>query len=101
MRETVEGLVELEEDSTNFRELLRFVYLGKVDNLGDNVNELFILADKYQIEELGSYCEKYLLTKLSLENVMEMFDLSQCVGRKGLLAKRSKELIMWWVEKLE
>lgn len=98
MRETAQGIVELEDDESHFIEILRFIYLGRVENIGDHVHDLFVLADKYQIQDLSVYAEKYLLSKLSVENVIEMFDLSHSVGKQGLLAKRSKELIMWWVQ---
>ncbi|XP_021963676.1 uncharacterized protein LOC110859114 [Folsomia candida] len=99
MRETAQGIVELEDDESHFIEILRFIYLGRVENIGDHVHDLFVLADKYQIQDLSVYAEKYLLSKLSVENVIEMFDLSHSVGKQGLLAKRSKELIMWNKEK--
>lgn len=96
MRETKEGIVRIvEEDESLFRELLRFIYQGTVENLEENASELLILSDKYAIPELSFYCEKYLLKQLCVENAMEMFDLSQSVLVQGLLAKKSKELIMW------
>ncbi|CAL8093393.1 unnamed protein product [Orchesella dallaii] len=96
MRENNEGLVRIpDDDEALFREVLRFIYQGTVENLDVNATELYILSDKYDIPELSSLCEKYLLDHLNLENAVEMFDLSQTVASQGLLAKKSKELIMW------
>lgn len=96
MRETNEGVVKIsDEDESLFREILRFIYQGTVENLEENASDLFILSDKYDIPELTSFCEKYLLKQLGVDNAMEMFDLSQSISLQGLLAKKSKELIMW------
>lgn len=96
MRESNEGVVRLvEEDDSLFREILRFIYQGTVENLEENASELYILSDKYDIPDLSALCEKYLLNQLSVENAMEMFDLSQSVMSQGMLAKKSKETIMW------
>jgi len=96
MRENNEGLVRIPgDDEALFREVLRFIYQGTVENLDENATDLYILSDKYDIPELSSMCEKHLLDHLNLENAVEMFDISQTVASQGLLAKKSKELIMW------
>lgn len=98
MRETNEGLVQIsDEDESLFREILRFIYQGSVENLKENATDLYILSDKYDIPELTIMCEKYLLTQLNVDNAMEMFDLSQSImAQSGILAKKSKQLIMWY-----
>lgn len=96
MKESTEGVIRVsDEDESLFRELLRFIYCGHVENIEDNVGDLFILSDKYDIPELQTLCEIHLLKHLSVENAMEMFDLSQSIILQGKLAKKSKELIMW------
>jgi len=96
MRENNEGIVRIpNDDESLFREVLRFIYQGTVENLDENATDLYILSDKYDIPELSSLCEKHLLDRLNLENAVELFDLSQTVASQGLLAKKSKELIMW------
>lgn len=96
MRETKEGIVRIsDEDESLFREILRFIYQGTVENMEEHGSELFILSDKYDIPELSAFCERHLLKHLSVDNAMEMFDLSQSIVAQGPLAKKSKELIMW------
>ncbi|ODM90843.1 Speckle-type POZ protein B [Orchesella cincta] len=96
MRENNEGIVRIPgDDEALFREVLRFIYQGTVENLDENASELYILSDKYDIPELSALCEKHLLDHLNVENAVEMFDISQTVASQGLLAKKSKELIMW------
>jgi hypothetical protein len=96
MRENVEGVVQINDvDGVLLKKLIGFIYTGKVESLETYATDLLLLADKYDMADLASFCENFLLENLSVDNAIEMYDISHMVGRKGSLAKKSKELIMW------
>ncbi|KAJ8668315.1 hypothetical protein QAD02_009978 [Eretmocerus hayati] len=52
------------------RELLRFIYCGKVENQ-DVTMELYVAADKYLVDGLKVICERRLFKNINLNNVFE------------------------------
>jgi len=96
LKESKDGVVKIDDVPLHLmKEILRFVYTDKVEDMEKNAVQLLILADKYDIEDLAVVCENYLLEKLTVQNAMEMFDLSHIAGGRELLGKKSKEIIMW------
>lgn len=81
------------------KELLRFIYLGEIDpsSVSLYAKDLFIAAEKYGMTDLKQLCERHLVENLTVENAIEMYDLSQMHGSLVLLNK-SKEVILWWDE---
>lgn len=57
------------------RELLRFVYVGKIEHLSRLTRDLLVQADKYEIEGLIEICERTLIDDLTLDNVEDMLTL--------------------------
>lgn len=56
MSECLTGKVRIENvDPTTFRDFLKFLYTGMLEPSADR-EELFVLADKYQVETLMNYC---------------------------------------------
>ncbi|XP_043475491.1 speckle-type POZ protein-like isoform X2 [Leptopilina heterotoma] len=72
MKEQVEGIAEINDISVDvFREILRFIYTGKVENIKENVADLLIAAEKYDLNVLKAICEREMYEILSEENAME------------------------------
>lgn len=93
MKESLEGKIKLDDMSPSVcKELLRFIYQGKVDNLSHCVTELYIAADKYGMNDLRGLCEWHLYSNLSYENAMQVYDLGHMHGTP-ILAERAKEVI--------
>ncbi len=69
MKEKQEGRSVIEDMSTDVaEELLTFMYTGKAPNV--ETEELFQLADKYEMDHLKPLCEKALFNNLEVENAV-------------------------------
>jgi len=68
-----------------FRELIQFLYSGKVPEFSKETYELMVVADKYGIRELRDHCESLLRSNLNARNVVGVFILAcqlQCEDLK-------------------
>ena len=63
-------------DHEVLKEMLRFIYMGEVEDIKKMASELFIAADKYDIQDLKSKCEKYIANNITVENSIEVFELA-------------------------
>uniref|UniRef100_A0AAY4ETK3 BTB domain-containing protein n=1 Tax=Denticeps clupeoides TaxID=299321 RepID=A0AAY4ETK3_9TELE len=54
------------------KELVTFIYTGKVPNLQDMATELLVAADMYLLERLKRMCEDALCRSLTVENAVEI-----------------------------
>ncbi|XP_064487333.1 speckle-type POZ protein B-like [Ornithodoros turicata] len=68
-----------------FRELLCFIYTGKVPNIDDVADKLLVAADKYLLHDLRVMCEKSLYNQLSVENAADTLLLAYHCGVGGHL----------------
>ncbi|XP_054719866.1 speckle-type POZ protein-like [Uloborus diversus] len=78
-------------DSETLRNLLFYIYTGKVKELSsDSVSRLFAAAEKFAIEELKVMCKRYMKKNLSVANVCDVITLSEKYNLEdlSLLAKR-------------
>ncbi|XP_024877074.1 speckle-type POZ protein-like [Temnothorax curvispinosus] len=79
MSETQNNYVTIEDiDYETVREMLRFIYTGKVENsenLG-KITDLLVATDKYELTKLKVMCEKILCTRLTVENAAEILILA-------------------------
>ena len=56
MKEADTGQVRIEDvDPSTFKRFLKFLYTGMLEPSADR-EEIFVLADKYQVETLMNYC---------------------------------------------
>ena len=58
------------------KEMLRYIYVGKVENIKTVASDLLIAADKYDIQDLKSKCENCIGNNISVENAVQIFDLA-------------------------
>lgn len=63
-------------DHEILKEMLRYIYTGQVENMENVAIDLFIAADKYDIQDLKSMCEKHIANSLTVENAIQIFDLA-------------------------
>lgn len=70
-----------------FREMLRFIYTGKVQNLPNMADTLLAAADKYDLERLKIMCEEALCTNLSVENAATVLILADLHNAEQLKAQ--------------
>lgn len=77
MQENQQSVVDVADIEYNvFKEMLRFVYTGNVNELGSIASDLLVAADKYCLEDLKAECEKVLSVNITLDNVVACLDLA-------------------------
>ncbi|CAK5088496.1 unnamed protein product [Meloidogyne enterolobii] len=69
-----------------FRALLEYIYTGKIgkDVLKNNVEGIFAIAHKYQVEMLQYECERYLTTLLNAETFLNCCSIISLYGATTL-----------------
>ncbi|KAJ8673173.1 hypothetical protein QAD02_004435 [Eretmocerus hayati] len=88
MKELDEDIVRIDDIPYQaMYELLRFIYTGKVENLDALATDILIAAGKYLMEDLKVLCENHLAERLSLENIVEMTNLSSQYNASHLKRK--------------
>ena len=66
-------------EPTVFRQLLRFLYTGDAPEMEDDENmteQLFIAADKYQVDTLKDWCDSLLSKQINEENAVRLLVLA-------------------------
>ena len=58
------------------KQMLRFIYMGQVENMKTVATDLFIAADKYDIQDLKGKCTHYIAESITVENVIPIFELA-------------------------
>jgi len=76
-----------------FEEFLRFIYTGEVVNLEENVEDLLVLADRYEVSDLQKVCESNLLTNLNVSNAKEVFQIAHRYSCDVELKKASFDML--------
>lgn len=59
-----------------FKEVLRYMYVGRVEHIEKLSQKLLMAANKYNVKGLKSMCEEYLCKDLKDGNAMEILDLA-------------------------
>lgn len=69
MKENQENLIEINDiDDNIFEALFKLIYLGEIQDIKDICDDLFIAADKYQIQDLKYLCQSIMIKKISIKN---------------------------------
>ncbi|CAB0032566.1 unnamed protein product [Trichogramma brassicae] len=86
---------DMQENATNrviiqdigsevFRELVRFVYTGRIERLDRHAKELLGAADKYALTRLKDICERHLCSSIDSDNAVEYLGLADLYGVPSL-----------------
>ena len=85
-------------DSRVFRKLLQFLYTGSSGSSkqdpSDDLQALFLAADKYQVDALKDICEQFLIHQLAIDNVLHLLVWAHLYG-----AGRLKEAAVTYIVK--
>ena len=96
MREKESGRIDI-QDLTHevVSEMLEFIYTGEINkNLSEDfLRELFIAADKYQLDLLKNMCEHLLSSAVAVKNCLKNLSFTNLYVTKTL-KKSSLEFIM-------
>jgi len=68
-------------------EFLRYLYTGEIVNLDIRVEDLFVVADKYDVPLLTDICESFMIHNLTVENVSRCLVLGHNHDRADLKGK--------------
>lgn len=101
MKEKLNSEVEIGGiDQKVFKEMLRFMYVTKVDDIENIADRLLVAADRYSLEALKTMCEETLIANLSRENAVEYLriaDLHNVPNLKNqiieFIVSNAKELV--------
>jgi len=73
MKETNNNEIQIDDiEPEVMTEFLKFIYTGKSSNLDKFAMDLFIAADKYQINSLKEICEEALISSLEIDNCLSL-----------------------------
>ncbi|XP_043462247.1 protein roadkill-like [Leptopilina heterotoma] len=88
MKENITNIVVIEEiDPEVFKEMLRFIYTGKIENSKQVAFRLHELADKYDVKKLRIICEQYLENYLTVKNAIAVLQLADSHNSVNLKKK--------------
>jgi len=105
MKESQEGEMEIEDmDPQTVKAMIKFIYSGKVDHdnlrcqgdrksFGVQAIELLQAADRFDLSGLKELCEQFLITYLTINNVLDMFILAD-THNADRLKKAAKRMVI-------
>ena len=93
--EAESGVITIQDHKLGtVQEVLKFIYTGKVDNMDEeNAEDLFRAADQFLLQGMKKICELFLISKVNLENAIEMMALGH-MYEAGELKKIAKQAIV-------
>ncbi|KAG5684603.1 hypothetical protein PVAND_013828 [Polypedilum vanderplanki] len=71
-------------DPKSLKELIRFIYSGRVDEIDQIANELIYAAGKYELEDLKPLCVRSLGINISNDNCLNTFVLADLFMEEDL-----------------
>ena len=84
-------------DSPVFRKLLQFLYTGSSGSSkqdpSDELQALFLAADKYQVDALKDICEQFLIHQLAIDNVLHLLVWAHLYGAEKLKETAVKYIV--------
>uniref|UniRef100_A0A0N5BQV3 Speckle-type POZ protein n=1 Tax=Strongyloides papillosus TaxID=174720 RepID=A0A0N5BQV3_STREA len=77
LEESQTNIIEIKDFSAEVvRKMLKYIYTDEVPDIQDMANEIFEIANKYELDRLKAIAEQSMCNSLSIENVCERFALS-------------------------
>lgn len=100
MEESLSGTIKISDVSYDaLRSFVNYLYTAEACLDEQMACDLLVLAEKYQVKHLKTYCEKFMISKLNWENSLLNFAFSHQHNAKSLL-DASQSLIMDNMDKL-
>ena len=86
------GIIKIEDAEPGIiADFLQILYSGSIQNLNsENVVDLYIVADKYQVSELNRACRSYMIHNISLDTFCDVMVTSLRYHDKELLERATK-----------
>ena len=95
MAESQNNRVELKDlEADTAEDILTFIYTGKVKKMDEeNVEDIFRAADQFLLKGLKRLCELFLMSRVTLDNAIEMLALGHMYSADEL-KKTAKQIIV-------
>jgi speckle-type POZ protein len=92
-KENLKNQIEIENEPEIFKELLRFIYTGRLNSttMETMAVGLLIAADQYLLNELKSECENYFVREMSPVNCVELILRNDLLNPAEHLKKSIRE----------
>lgn len=85
MNDKIDNMVRIDDVGyIAMREVLRFIYCGKVNDLEEVAKDLLVAAVKYKLEDLKTLCQNSLILEMNFNNVVEIWELAHRHGTDTL-----------------
>ena len=65
-------------------EVLKYIYTGKLEKLESLAVDILSTAEKYSLLKLKTNCQRYLISQLSIDNVLNYSSLANTYNAKTL-----------------
>eukprot|EP00092_Neocalanus_flemingeri_P005637 GFUD01006071.1.p1 GENE.GFUD01006071.1~~GFUD01006071.1.p1 ORF type:complete len:337 (-),score=85.30 GFUD01006071.1:435-1445(-) len=73
MVEKINGVINIDDACVDVvKQMVRYMYIAKIDHNYTRIKELLVLANKYQVLELVNYCSSKIFESLSEDNALEI-----------------------------
>lgn len=100
MEESLSGTIKIGDVSYDaLRAFVNYLYTAEACLDEQMALDLLVLAEKYQVKNLKTYCEKFMISKLNWENSLLTFAFAHQHNAKNLL-DAAQSLIMDNMDKL-
>ncbi|KAG5675428.1 hypothetical protein PVAND_005333 [Polypedilum vanderplanki] len=93
-KEAQTGVIDSGHDYKMMVELMKYIYYEKC-NLNDFALDLLVLADQYNISNLFSICEKFLINDITIEN---FFDITKVIEQITKAVNLRKSIIKFFAD---
>ncbi|XP_014210610.1 speckle-type POZ protein-like [Copidosoma floridanum] len=95
MKENKESRIDIEDfDGKTLKAMLDFIYTGNFDEDGCEISNLFVVADKYAIDNLKNWCEHKLIKSLKVDNAITYLVLSDKCNSMNLKDELLKFIVV-------
>lgn len=93
MQESSNNKIEVNDLSPDaLKEMLTYIYTGRVSDVGNVAYDLLYAADKYQLDDLKTLCEQQLSKSLKVENAAHMLQFAH-MHNTPMLKRRTLRFI--------
>ena len=82
------GIIEvLDCDPESFHEFWQFLYCGKLEDITySSALNLYVTAEKYNVQELKTFCREYLIAFLTFDSWCDIYVMADLYEDKKLLS---------------
>merc|ERR1711915_618227 len=110
MVEKINGVIRIDDACIDVvKQMVRYMYIAKIEQDFTRIKELLVLANKYQVLELVNFCSSKIFESLSEDNALEIGMFGE-IHNSDILINRCAKYICYdmtdslntdWMEKIQ